>query len=418
MKPSKIQLKKIIENPLTLLKWLAFACLIGAVVGAVSTAFYYGFVLASRLWTKFSWLLYLLPAGGLAIVLLYRVCGMEKDRGTNFVLVAVRENADLPLRTAPLVFAATLLTHLLGGSSGREGAALQIGGSISSTIGRLMHLDDKDSRIITMCGMSAAFGALFGTPIAAAVFSMELISVGIMYYAAIVPCVLSAVAGVYVAQLFSVAPTVFTVSQVPETSLLLTGQVLAMGVLCALVSVLFCRAMHLAPKLYQRFLPNPLWRAAAGGCIIILLTLLTGSRDYNGAGGATIAAAIGGSAAPAAFLLKIAFTALTLGAGFKGGEIVPAFFTGATFGCWAAPLLGLPAPYGAALGLISVFCGVTNCPMTSLFLAMEIFGGVSMPMFAVCCAVSYMLSGYYSLYSEQKIVYGKLRPEFINRKAK
>lgn len=399
-------------------KWIAFACIIGLVVGAVSTAFYYGFALVARLSESSGWLLYLLPVGGIAIVLLYKLCGMEKDRGTNFVLIAVRENAALPLRTAPLVFISTLLTHLLGGSSGREGAILQIGGSISSSIGRLMRLDDKDSRIITMCGMSAAFAALFGTPIAAAVFSMEMISVGIMYYAAIVPCTLSAVIGVTLAKLCGVAPTAFTIVSLPESSVLLIVQVLGMGVLCSVVSILFCRAMHAAPKLYQKILPNPIWRAAAGGCIIILLTVLVGSRDYNGAGASVIAAALGGSANPEAFLFKIVFTALTLGAGFKGGEIVPVFFSGATFGCIAAPLLGLSPSFGAALGLVSVFCGVTNCPLTSIFLAMELFGGVSMPMFALCCAVSYMLSGYYSLYSEQKIVYGKLRPVFINRKAK
>lgn len=415
---SKDRILKYSFEPLAFLKWLLFACVIGVVVGLVSISFYYAFDFVTDLRLAHPWLLFLLPLGGVAIILVYRISGMENDRGTNFVLLAVRENTALPLRTAPLVYISTLITHLLGGSSGREGAILQIGGSISASIGRTMHLDDKDSRIITMCGMSAAFAALFGTPIAAAVFAMEIVSVGVMYYAAIVPCVLSAIIGVGLAETLSVAPTAFHILGMPQTSALLLLQVIAMGVLGAMVSMLFCRAMHLAPALYDKFLPNHLVRAAVGGALVVVLTLIIGSRDYNGAGTQLIAAALAGNAEPEAFLLKILLTALTLGAGFKGGEIVPAFFTGSTFGCAAASLIGLSPSFGAALGMIAVFCGVTNCPLTSILLAFELFGGEQLSMFALVCAISYMLSGYYSLYSEQKIVYSKLRPVYINRKAK
>ncbi|MBS7402199.1 MAG: chloride channel protein [Oscillospiraceae bacterium] len=415
---SKDRILKYSFEPLAFLKWLLFACVIGVVVGLVSISFYYAFDFVTDLRLAHPWLLFLLPLGGVAIILVYRISGMENDRGTNFVLLAVRENTALPLRTAPLVYISTLITHLLGGSSGREGAILQIGGSISASIGRAMHLDDKDSRIITMCGMSAAFAALFGTPIAAAVFAMEIVSVGVMYYAAIVPCVLSAIIGVGLAETLSVAPTAFHILGMPQTSALLLLQVIAMGVLGAMVSMLFCRAMHLAPALYDKFLPNHLVRAAVGGALVVVLTLIIGSRDYNGAGTQLIAAALAGNAEPEAFLLKILLTALTLGAGFKGGEIVPAFFTGSTFGCAAASLIGLSPSFGAALGMIAVFCGVTNCPLTSILLAFELFGGEQLSMFALVCAISYMLSGYYSLYSEQKIVYSKLRPVYINRKAK
>ena len=415
---SKDRILKYSFEPLAFLKWLLFACVIGVVVGLVSISFYYAFDFVTDLRLAHPWLLFLLPLGGVAIILVYRISGMENDRGTNFELLAVRENTALPLRTAPLVYISTLITHLLGGSSGREGAILQIGGSISASIGRAMHLDDKDSRIITMCGMSAAFAALFGTPIAAAVFAMEIVSVGVMYYAAIVPCVLSAIIGVGLAETLSVAPTAFHILGMPQTSALLLLQVIAMGVLGAMVSMLFCRAMHLAPALYDKFLPNHLVRAAVGGALVVALTLIIGSRDYNGAGTQLIAAALAGNAEPEAFLLKILLTALTLGAGFKGGEIVPAFFTGSTFGCAAASLIGLSPSFGAALGMIAVFCGVTNCPLTSILLAFELFGGEQLSMFALVCAISYMLSGYYSLYSEQKIVYSKLRPVYINRKAK
>lgn len=422
------RLRRLFDHPLVFLRWLLFAAVIGLVAGGVSTAFYFAFARVTGLRAAHPWLLWLLPVGGVAIVLLYRVCGIERDRGTNFVLVAVRENAALPLRTAPLVFLSTIITHLVGGSSGREGAILQIGGSISSWIGRLMRLDDKDSRVITMCGMAAAFSALFGTPLTAAVFAMEVVSVGVMYYAAIVPCVLSSIIGLWVAQFFGVPGTSFSLEGVPGLAPLTLLQAVGMGILFALLSILFCRVMHAVPKLYDRFLPNRLVRATVGGLLVIALTYLVwlwnpGTYDYNGAGEAVIRAAIGGQARPEAFLLKILFTAITLGAGFKGGEIVPVFFTGAVFGCTAAPLLGLNPSFGAGLGMVSLFCGVTNCPLSSLLLALELFAvsGTlpirSLGLFAVSIAVSYMLSGYYGLYSEQKIMYSKFRPEFIDRKA-
>ena len=424
------RLRQLLEQPGTFVKWLVFAGISGVLCGGVATAFYYAFDAVTGLRDANPWLLWLLPLGGVAIVLLYRVCGMEGDRGTNFVLVAVREDQPLRLRTAPLVFAATMLTHLCGGSSGREGAILQIGGSISSKVGRWMRLDDKDRRIITMCGMSAAFSALFGTPLTAAMFSMEVTSVGVLYYAAIVPCVLSSIVGLWMAQAFHVPPTQFSLDGVPNLTPLTLVQVIGLGILFALLSVFFCRLMHAAPHLYGKYLPNHLVRAAVGGGVVIALTFLVwlwnpGTYDYNGAGEAVLHAAIEGQARPEAFLLKMLFTTITLGAGFKGGEIVPVFFTGATFGCTAAPLLGLHPSFGAGLGMVSVFCGVTNCPLTALLLSLELFAGdsygmftgQSLGLFAVCIAVSYMLSGYYGLYSEQKILYSKLRPEFINKKA-
>ncbi|MCI9414307.1 MAG: chloride channel protein [Clostridiales bacterium] len=402
---------------LTFLRWVVFSLIIGVVVGGVGILFHYSIEIAGTWRMGHPWLLYLLPLGGLAIVLMYRLCGMEKDRGTNFVLMAVRGNEKLPLKTAPLIFISTVITHLFGGSSGREGAALQLGGSISAQIGRWMRLDDKDARIITMCGMSAAFSALFGTPLTATVFSMEVISVGVMYYSAIVPCLLSSLTGAWLAARFAVAPTQFVMTGVPELSLLPALQTIGLAALCALLSVLFCVVMQLFRVLYQRYIKNPYLIALTGGGLIIALTLLTGTGDYNGTGMQVIARALGGEARPEAFALKMLFTAVTLGASFKGGEIIPVFFCGATFGNVMGGLLGLNPSFGAGLGLAAVFCGVTNCPLTSIILGLELFGADGILYVALAVAVSYMLSGYYSLYSEQKILYSKLRPEFIDKKA-
>lgn len=398
-------------------KWLLYSCLVGVTVGLVAVAFHTGIDLAAELRGEHPWIIWLLPLGGMAIVLLYRVCGMEKDRGTNLVLVAVRDAERLKLRTAPLIFLSTILTHLVGGSAGREGAALQLGASLSAYVGRLLRLDERDERIVVMCGMAAAFSALFGTPLTAAIFAMEVVTVGRMYYAALVPSLVSSYTAALVAHAFGVhAIHGYPVSDALELELLPIFQVAALGTLCAVLSILFCVVMHSAPKLYAKYLPDPLVRAAVGGALVLGLTLLVGSQTYNGAGDPVIRTLLAGETIPEAFLLKILFTALTLGAGFRGGEIVPVLFTGCAFGTWAGPLLGLPHGFSGALGMSAVFCGATNCPLSSILLAFELFGGDGLPLYALCCGVSFMLSGYYGLYSEQKIIYSKFKPEWVDKK--
>lgn len=400
------------------------AVLIGALVGVVGVAFHHAIETATEIRTHFPWFLLLLPVGGAAIVGLYHACGMDKDRGTNLVLAAVRDNEPMRLRTAPLIFLSTVLTHLVGGSSGREGAALQLGASISSKISQTLHLKEYDSRILTVCGMAAGFSALFGTPLAAAVFALEVVHVGVLHYAALVPALAASFIGHLVAVACHVAPTAYAVSGAPDLTALSLLQATLLGALCAAVAVLFCHAMYTAHHLYDHHLPNPYLRAVVGGILVLMLTVIVGLAHgsalgcpiYNGAGGNLIAAAIeGGQALPWDFLLKILFTAVTLGAGFRGGEIVPTFAVGATFGCVAAPLLGLSPSFGGALGMVALFCGVTNCPLTSILLAYELFGGTGLPLYALGVAVTYHLSGYSSLYDEQSIVYSKLHP-ILNEK--
>lgn len=411
------KIKEYLRDTLAFLKWVLFACSIGVLVGSVAAAFHYGIHWATNLRRQFPGLIFLLPLGGMAIVLLYRVCGMEKDRGANLVLVAVREAEPLKLRTAPLIFLSTILTHLVGGSAGREGAALQLGGSLAAWLGRLIRLDKKDSRMMIMCGMAAAFSALFGTPMTAAVFAMELVSVGVMYYAAIVPCLLSATVGLQVSRFFHLHyGDTYLISQVPLLRPVPMVQAVVMGILCALLSIFFCEAMHAAPKVYARFFPNPVLRAAVGGALVLGLTLLLDSQDFSGAGDPLIRRMLAGERFPLAFLLKILFTALTLGAGFRGGEIVPLLCVGAGFGCTVGPLLGLSQSFGGALGMAAAFCGATNCPLSSILLSYELFGGRGVSLYALSIGVAYMLSGYYGLYSEQKIVYSKFRTEWIDKK--
>ena len=409
-------LSAIKNNAAAFVKWLLFACLIGGIMGVVGSGFHYAIDWGTELRQAHRWLVCLLPVAGLVIVASYHVTRMEDDRGTEFVLASVREGKALRFRTAPLIFLGTVLTHLTGGSAGREGAALQLGGCISGSLGRVLRLDDKDERVITMCGMAAGFSALFGTPLSAAVFAMEVESIGVMYYAALVPCVLSALIADLISSLLGVTSTAYTLTAVPCFSPVVFLQVIGLGVLCGALASLFCRAMRLGGRLYGK-LSNPYLRIALGGVLVAGLSLLEGSGDYNGAGMQVITAALAGSAVPWAFVLKILFTVLTLGAGFKGGEIVPCFFVGATFGCVVAPLMGMDAGFGAALGLVAVFCGVTNSPMTSILLGYELFGGQGVALMALCASVSYLLSGYSGLYKEQKIMYSKTSPVFIDRKS-
>ena len=402
---------------LTLLRWLLVSGLTGVACGLVGAAFYYvvSFVTAAR--QAHGWLLFCLPLAGLFIVWSYRVLGMENDSGTNQIIASVRSGEKPPLRLALLIFVSTALTHLTGGSAGREGAALQIGGSVAASIGRLLRLGERNMNLIVMCGMSAVFTALFGTPLSATVFSLEVVSVGIVHYSALFPCLLASLVTTGVTRLLGVHPEGYVLMGGPALDwqfMLRTG---LLAIACALLSMAFCELMHRTNHLYKKYLPNQYLRVLAGAAILIVLTLLVGSRNYNGAGGDIIEEALAGHAVPYAFLLKMLFTAVTLGAGFRGGEIVPTFFVGATFGCAAAPLLGLDPAFGGAIGMIALFCGVTNCPLASIFLSIELFGSSHVLFFALACALSYLLSGKFSLYSAQKLVYSKLEPRFIDENA-
>lgn len=389
------------------LKWTGISILCGVPIGFVGAGFHYLVEKATWFRGEHRWIIWLLPLAGMFIAWMYKAAGMASDGGTNTVLSSVRSEKRLLFRTAPLIFVSTVLTHLFGGSAGREGAALQLGGSIGVQIGRLLRLDARSQHIITLCGMSACFAALFGTPLTATLFAMEVVNVGIIYYAAIVPCLFSALLGAGIADWLGAQPTAFLLKEIPQLSLATTAQSAIIGVLCAGVSILFCASIHAAAHGYQRLLPNTILRAAVGGILVAGLTFLLGTTDYNGAGMDIVTQALTGDAKAEAFLLKIVFTALTLGAGFRGGEIVPAFFVGATFGNAAGQLLGLSSGFGAALGLGAVFCGVVNCPLASLMLCFELFGGEGLPLFAVAVAVSYMLSGYFGLYSSQRFAYSK-----------
>ncbi|MEW9936498.1 chloride channel protein [Clostridium butyricum] len=398
-------------------KWIIISIIAGVVGGAVGSIFHLSVELATKTRIEHSWILYLLPFGGLLIVFMYKK-GMKGDPGTNLVINSIRTDGKVPFLMAPLIFLGTVITHLFGGSAGREGAALQLGGSIGSQIGNLIGLDEKDMHLITLCGMSSVFSALFGTPLTATFFAMEVISIGIIHYSAFIPCIVSSVTAYYISIYFGLDPVRFNLNVIPEISLINIVKVMILGSLCAVVSIIFCNLLHKSNNISKKIISNAYVRVFIGGIIIVLLTIIIGTRDYNGAGMDVILNAMNGTAKPEAFLLKMIFTAITISVGYKGGEIVPTFFIGATFGCVVGKFLGLDPCFGAAVGLVALFCGVVNTLITSIILSIELFGAGNIVLFAIACGVSYMESGYYSLYSSQKIMYSKIKAEYINRNAK
>lgn len=407
-----------INRLLRLARWLLIAVTTGIVLGSVGAVFAKSIVWVTAFRRENPAVLYGLPLAGLVIVFCYHFEKKDAKSSTNLVLDAIHAERKIPLLTAPLIFISTILTHLFGGSAGREGAALQLGGSIGQLLGVTFLMDETDQRVVIMCGMSAAFSALFGTPLAAAVFPMEVVSVGIMQYAALVPCALAALAASMTASYLGVGVEAFSIGPLPVFTAELAARMILLGVLCAAVSIFFCVVVHGTEHGLKRFFPNPYLRAAAAGICLIVLTKLLGTTDYLGAGMDVAGGYIEDGAPTWAFLLKTLFTAVTLGGGYKGGEIVPTLFVGAAFGSLAGGLLGIPTGLAAACGMAAVFCGVTNCPITSLLISFELFGFDGAPFFLLAVGISYMQSGYYGLYHSQKIMYAKDKIQFVNKNTK
>lgn len=391
----------------TFMKWTFLSVIVGVIGGLLGAAFHHALHYVTHLRAAHNWLIYLLPVGGLLTIALYRVLGITKNRGTNEIIDAILEKKPVSPMVAPAVFLASGLTHLFGGSAGREGAALQIGGSVASGLGKLLGLKDHNRTILITCGMSAVFAGLFGTPLTAMIFCMEFESVGRLFTPALLPCYLSA----FTASRVSAALGVHAETYILETAVALNGLNIGGAVLLAgLVSVLgvaMCHFFHGAEHLAAHYLPNRWIRIAAGGALVTLLTVLVGDQRFNGAGMDMAMEALGGHADWYSFLLKMLFTALTLAAGFKGGEIVPTFCVGATFGCVAGAIIGLEPGFAAALGLIGLFCCVTNSPLAAIVLSVEMFGGANLYLFALVCVICFVLSGNSGLYSSQIIRYEK-----------
>ena len=390
------------------LKWGLLSVLMGGIGGILGAFFHHALHFVTHIRGDHPWLIWLLPLGGVLTIVIYRLFKLRNNRGTNEIIDAILDGEPVKPAIAPTIFLATAITHLFGGSAGREGAALQLGGSLAEVVRHVFRLGDEFEDLAVMCGMSAGFSAVFGNQISAVIFALEISCVGMLPMGALLPCVVSSIMAGEIAQLMGCHAVVFSLASSPEDFLFFT-RVLILAVLCGLLSILVCYTFAGVRQFLERLFPDPYLRVVVGGCVVVLLTLLLNTRYYLGSGQALIDQSIGqGKALPWDFALKMFLTAITLGAGFKGGEIVPAFAIGASFGCVMGPLLGLDPSYAAAIGMVAVFCGVTNCPLTSLVLGFEVFSFCNPEGFLVAVAASFLVSGYSGLYAKQKFAFSKV----------
>ena len=401
------KLSKPREYLIIFLKWGLFGLLMGVLGGLLGAGFHHVLHFVTHLRGEHPWLIFLLPVGGLLSVGIYTLFRQRSNRGTNQIIDAVLDGEAVNPLVAPTIFLATATTHLFGGSAGREGAALQLGGATASLLSKLFKLENQDRKILIMSGMSAVFAGLFGTPLTAALFCMEFESVGTIFSPALLPCYIAAFTAAKVSGLLGVHAEGFLLDVAGTITLGNIGKFLILAVLISLVGILMCWIFHKAEHLAQHHIKNPWLRIAFGGILVMGLTLLVGDHRYNGAGMDVALGAVAGNANWFDFLLKMLFTAITLAAGFKGGEIVPTFCIGATFGCVVGGLLGLDAGLCGALGLIGLFCCATNSPFASIVLSIEMFGGANLHLFALVCVICFVLSGHSGLYSSQIIEFPK-----------
>lgn len=375
----------------TFLKWIVLGGIVGVLSGTASAFFLKSLDYVTEVRLNHGWLLFLLPAGGALVSFLYMRYGKNSAKGNNLILEQIREgNEAIPLRMAPLVLFGTLITHLFGGSAGREGTAVQMGGSLAEGFGRLIKINALDRKILLMCGISGGFGSIFGTPLAGTIFGLEVIAIGLISHKALLPCFTASFVGDLVTtRLWKVHHTHYQVDVFPALDLVVLLKVIAAAIVFGLVSMLFSELTHFLKRTFTYIFKNPMLKSAVGGLIIIALVYVVGSRDYLGLGIPLISGSFETEMPPFAFLWKLIFTALTLGTGYQGGEVTPLFAIGATLGNSLAGVLHLYAPFLASLGFIAVFCGATNTPIACFIMGIELFGSTGAVYMFIACVVSF-----------------------------
>lgn len=396
-------MSKASNKYIAVIKVLLLSCIVGIVSGIVGSLFSYSVEFVTELRIEHGWLLYLLPIGGLATVGIYKLAKL-KGVSTNTILESVRTPNRVPVCIAPVMFVCTVITHLFGGSAGREGAALQIGGGIASYFSVLFKLDEESRRTLIQCGMAAMFSALFGTPFAAVLFALEVVCVGHIRLAAVIPCSVSGAISFLVAQKCGLSPERFICNSVPGFTVNMILKVILIAVAGAVLSSLFCKLLHFAEHYIAHFLKNEFIRVLICGCAVVLISVLIKTTDYNG-GGLNVISRIftHGEYRNEAFLLKILLTVLTVAGGYKGGEIVPSLFIGATFGAFCGGLVGVDVAFAAAIGAAAMFCGISKCLLSSIIISAELFGFGGVGYYALACIISFVFSGKSGLFKQDRI---------------
>jgi H+/Cl- antiporter ClcA len=412
-----------------LLKWTLLVLPVSFFAGSIVALFLWLLDKVTLLRWQHSWLLYLLPLAGILIYFLYKKIGKNSEAGNNLIMDEIHEpGGGVPARMAPLVLLTTLITHLFGGSAGREGTAVQIGGSFAALMARTLKLSAPDVRILLMTGIAAGFGAVFGTPVTGAIFALEVLAIGTIRYDALVPCLIAGILADITCTAWGIQHTHYHIhiAEVATTlvsfihiDFMLLGKVIAAGVAFGLAGYLFSQMQHTIKNYSNQYITHKWLIPAIGGILIILLCYVAGTKDYTGLGvtayepnGISIVSSFNpGGANTWSWLWKIVFTAITLGMGFKGGEVTPLFFIGAALGNTIASVTGAPVDLFAGLGFIAVFAGATNTPIACTIMGVELFGGEHILYYAVACFTAYYFSGHSGIYAAQRLAVSKINKQ-------
>ncbi len=386
-----------------LLRWVPIAALAGVLGGSASALLLWSLNVATATREAHRWLIALLPLAGLAVGCLYRYLGTAVEAGNNLILDEIHDpQRTIPLRMTPLILIGTFMTHLFGGSAGREGTAIQTGASLADQLAKPFGLHGPDRRILLMCGISAGFASVFGTPLAGAIFGLEVLAVGTLSYAALLPCVVAAFAGDLTTSAWGIHHTIYRVTETPALGVRgLTCAAFA-GMIFGLAAMAFAKTTHAVGALFKQHIAWAPLRPFTGGVLVASGVFALGTTKYIGLGVPTILAAFDGREPPFQFAWKFLFTVVTLGAGFKGGEVTPLFFIGATLGNALSAVLPLPPSLLAGMGFVAVFAGAANTPIASTLMAVELFGAEAGAYAAVACVFSYLLSGDAGIYGSQR----------------
>lgn len=395
---ANINYKKIL---LKVSKLCALGLLMGALGGFLGGCFSRLLSFVTNVREAVSWIVFLLPLGGIGTVILYRVFRMENYGGTNEIIQRFEDKRPMRVIAAPLIFISTAITHLFGGSAGREGAAIQLGGTVASALSNALHLKGNESTAFILSGMSAAFSGVFGMPLTATFFVLEFKLTAKAVSMAILPCFISAVIAQRVSSLMGVAEEAFYLSNITRFTFHAVVKIFILAIGLSVLAKVMCYSFRGLERWTKKVISNSWLRSALGATLIVALTAIVGDMRYNGSGIGMAIRAVEGSADWFDFILKIIFTAVTLASGFKGGEIIPTFCIGATFGCVLGSVLGLDAGFSAALGLVGLFCCATNSPVSSIFLGVELFGLTALPYYLLICLILLPLSAKKGLFGNR-----------------
>jgi len=403
-------------------KWLLIIILLSFVAGTMSALFLTSLDLATKFRTGHPYILYFLPLGGLAIGLVYHYLGKSVERGNNLVFDTIHNPKDIiPFRMAPLVLIGTVATHFFGGSAGREGTALQMSAAAADRFHKIFHLSKQERVVLLVAGLSAGFASVFGTPIAGAIFGIEVLLLGKIPYKSILPAIASAFLAAYITELWGVGHTHYSIASVPQVSFRGIVYSAIAGLFFSIAAIVFVKLTHQLSIIFKKIKYAPM-RPFVGGIVVVAIVLLLGTYKYIGLGIPTIVESFLQSSKPQDFALKILLTAITLGAGFKGGEVTPLFFIGATLGSALSFWLPLPVGLLAGMGFVAVFAGAAKTPIACCAMAMELFGVSCGVYVVVACVTAYLISGAHSIYnaSENKspkhFLFGKFSLTDVHRK--